>query len=84
MNTDNSIATFWHSYALAEKAPKLLTGKTAQLTSGPMADTVHADEPPDDNNMLEVIEYYHLTRQVVADIHTVGCLSGDERPIGKP
>jgi len=57
MNTDNSIASFWHSYTSAEKATKLLTGKTEPLAPRPMADAVNADESPD-NTMLEVVEYH--------------------------
>ena len=57
MNTDNSIASFWHSYMLAEKAPKLLSGRTVSPASDPMADASHADEIPDDS-MLEVLEYH--------------------------
>jgi hypothetical protein len=56
MNTDNSIAMFWHAYSLDEKVPKLLLEKTMPLTSGPMAEVVHTVECPDDT-MPEVIEY---------------------------
>ena len=57
MKTDNSIASFWHSHTAAEKATKLLTGKTEPLAPDPMADAVHADESPD-FAMSEVLEYH--------------------------
>jgi len=43
MNSDNSIASFWYSHMLAEKAPKLLNGGTALLAADPVADAFHAD-----------------------------------------
>jgi hypothetical protein len=57
MKADNSIASFWHSYTGAEKAAKLLIGKTESLVPVPMADVVRADESPD-NALLEVVEYH--------------------------
>ena len=57
MKSDNSIAAFWHPYTAAEKAAKLLTGKTEPLAPDPMADAVHADESPD-SAKLEVVEYH--------------------------
>ena len=57
MNADNSIASFWHSYMLAEKAPKLLSGRSVSPASDPGSDACHADEIPDDT-VLDVLEYH--------------------------
>ena len=55
METDNSIASFWHSYRAAEKATQLLTGRAVSLAPDPMADAVHTDKSPD-NVLPEVFE----------------------------
>ena len=57
MNTINSIASFWNANLSAEKAPKLLSGKTVSLPADTVTDDFHADESPGDD-MLEVIEYH--------------------------
>lgn len=57
MKTDNSTASFWHSYRADETATKRLTGKTESLAPTPVADAVNADENRD-RVMLEAGEYH--------------------------
>ena len=57
MKSDPSIASSCVSYTVAERATKLLTGKTESLAPGPLAEAVNADESPD-TAMPEVIDYH--------------------------
>jgi len=56
MQTDNSIASFWHAYEAAGKAVKRSTDETEPPSLYLMADAVNADQSPD-NAMLEVAGY---------------------------
>lgn len=57
MNTDKSVASFWHTYTSAAQATKLLTGGGEPLAPGSMADAVQAEECSD-APVLEVLEYH--------------------------
>lgn len=48
MDTDTTIARFWHTYALAQKAPTHLLENTLPFSSGPLAEVVYDVDIPSD------------------------------------
>lgn len=51
MRPINSIASFWKSYMLTEKSPKLLGGETVPPASGDAPASLSADAEPGDSPM---------------------------------
>lgn len=57
MRTDNSIASFWHAFAVMERAAKRLPGKTEPLAPAPLAAAGSAGDFTG-YSIMEVAEYH--------------------------